>query len=50
MGADFWPYGIDNNKPTLDAILRYSYEQGLSGRPLELKELFAPSTFERFKV
>ena len=50
MGAEFWPYGIDANKPTLDAIIRYSYEQGLSGRPLSPKELFAPSTFEQFKV
>ncbi len=50
MGTDFWPYGIDRNKPTLDAIMRYSYEQGLSGRLLGPTELFAPSTFERFKV
>lgn len=50
MGADFWPYGIDANKTALEAITRYSFEQGLSGRRLSVEELFAPSTRERFKV
>jgi 4,5-dihydroxyphthalate decarboxylase len=50
MGADFWPYGVEPNLPTLEAITRYSYEQGLSGKPLAIDELFAPSTRERFKV
>lgn len=50
MGDDFWPYGVDANRPTLDAITRYSHEQGLTPRPLSIEELFAASTRERYKV
>ncbi|MGE5146352.1 MAG: ABC transporter substrate-binding protein [Candidatus Eiseniibacteriota bacterium] len=50
MGDDFWPYGIDANRKTLDAFLRYHAAQGLSPRPMKLDELFLPSTMERAKV
>jgi 4,5-dihydroxyphthalate decarboxylase len=38
--ADWWAYGIEPNRKTLDAFLRYSYEQGLSERRLQVDELF----------
>jgi len=44
LGDDFWPYGIDRNRATLDTFLRYSHEQGLTDRQLEVGELFAPET------
>lgn len=50
MGADFWPYGLEPNLHTLATFLRYHQEQGLSPRRLEPKELFAPETFESFKI
>jgi 4,5-dihydroxyphthalate decarboxylase len=50
MGADFWPYGLAKNKHTLETFLRYSFEQGLSQRPLEPADLFARETLESFKV
>jgi 4,5-dihydroxyphthalate decarboxylase len=50
MGADFWPYGLANNEHTLETFLRYSFEQGLSKRPLRVEDLFAPETLESFKV
>jgi 4,5-dihydroxyphthalate decarboxylase len=50
MGTDFWPYGVEPNLPTLEAITRYSFEQGMIGRKVTYDELFAPSTRERFKV
>ena len=50
MGEDFWPYGIDANRKTLDAFLRYHHAQGLSARPMKLEELFLPSAMERAKV
>lgn len=50
MGADFWPYGLQPNIPTLSTFLRYHYEQGLSKRQLTPQELFAPETFESFKI
>jgi 4,5-dihydroxyphthalate decarboxylase len=50
MGQDFWPYGFEPNVDTLSTFLRYHYEQGLSKRQLTPKELFAPETFESFKI
>lgn len=50
MGRDYWPYGIDENEDTLEAVARYADEQGLTARRLALDDLFAPETFEAFKV
>jgi 4,5-dihydroxyphthalate decarboxylase len=50
MGRDFWPYGLEPNLHTLSTFLRYHHEQGLSKRRLEPKDLFAPETFESFKI
>jgi 4,5-dihydroxyphthalate decarboxylase len=50
MGTDFWPYGFQANCPVLDTFLRYHHEQGLSKRQLKPNELFAPETFEAFKI
>jgi 4,5-dihydroxyphthalate decarboxylase len=49
-GEDFWPYGIGPNRPTLEAFLRYSHEQGVCARHLKPEELFAPETLERAKI
>ncbi|HUB97851.1 MAG TPA: ABC transporter substrate-binding protein [Stellaceae bacterium] len=50
MGDDWWSYGIEPNRHVLDTFLRYHHEQGLSRRRLEIKDLFAPETFEAFKI
>ena len=45
MGDDFWSYGLDAaNRFTLEAMARYSYEQGLAVRLLSVDEMFAAST------
>jgi 4,5-dihydroxyphthalate decarboxylase len=44
IGPDWYPYGATANKPTLSALLQYTYEQGLSDRLLTIEDLFAPST------
>ncbi|HZT52641.1 MAG TPA: hypothetical protein VFA22_11930 [Stellaceae bacterium] len=44
IGPDWYPYGIEQNRPTLEALLQYTHEQGLSDRRLRIEELFAPST------
>lgn len=49
-GEDFWPYGIEPNRPTLEAFLQYGYEQGVATRRLAVEELFAPETLERAKI
>lgn len=46
FGADFWPYGLEANRTTLEAALRYSYEQGLSARKVAIEELFPPALLE----
>jgi 4,5-dihydroxyphthalate decarboxylase len=50
MGEDFWPYGLDANRKTLDAFLRHHHAQGLSPRLVAAEELFHPATHESFKV
>lgn len=44
IGRDWFPYGIEQNRPSLDALLQYAHEQGLTGRRIAVEELFAPST------
>jgi 4,5-dihydroxyphthalate decarboxylase len=50
MGDDFWPYGIDANRKTLETFLRHHHAQGLSPRQLKVEELFHPGTLETFKL
>ncbi|WP_411288750.1 ABC transporter substrate-binding protein [Phenylobacterium sp.] len=50
LGADWWPYGFAKNRAVLDTFLRYHHEQGLSATRLEPVALFAPETFEAFKI
>jgi 4,5-dihydroxyphthalate decarboxylase len=50
MGQDFWPYGIDANRKTLETFLRHHHAQGLSSRALKVEELFHEGTHEAFKL
>ncbi len=50
IGPDFWPYGVDQSRPTLEKFVEYSYEQGLSRRRMTVEELFAPNTLDEFKI
>ena len=49
MGEDYWPYGIEKNLKTIDAQIRWSYEQGLSKKLWKKEELFHPATFTWFR-
>jgi len=44
IGPDWYPYGIEQNRPSLEALLQYTHEQGLTPRRLRIEDLFAPST------
>lgn len=44
LGEDYWPYGLEQNRKTLETCLRYHREQGLLRRDWKLEELFAPET------
>jgi 4,5-dihydroxyphthalate decarboxylase len=50
MGPDFWPYGVEENRPTLEAMVHYAHKHGTASRKLAIEELFVPSTLERYKV
>jgi 4,5-dihydroxyphthalate decarboxylase len=50
MGEDWWPYGIEKNRKTLDTLCQYSFEQSLSVRRMSVEELFAPEIFDEFKI
>jgi 4,5-dihydroxyphthalate decarboxylase len=49
-GEDFWPYGVEPNRPTLEAFLQYAYEQGVATRLLKADELFVPESREKYKI
>jgi len=46
MGENFWPYGIEPNRKTLETLFRYSHEQGLSNKNLSIEELFHTSSLK----
>ena len=49
-GEDFWPYGIEANRPTLEAFFQYAHEQGVAKKRLRMEDVFAPETREQFKI
>jgi 4,5-dihydroxyphthalate decarboxylase len=50
MGEDYWSYGLQANRPLLDAFTRYHHEQGLSAARVSPDELFAPSACDLSKI
>jgi 4,5-dihydroxyphthalate decarboxylase len=50
FGDDWWPYGLEPSRPTLEAFCRYMREQRLVARPLAPEELFAPQTLEESRI
>ena len=42
FGGDPWPYGLEPNRPTLEALVRYLAEQSLIQAPLPIEKLFVP--------
>lgn len=46
MGDDFWPYGLAPNRRELEAVARWSFDEGLAARRLDPEELFEPSTLD----
>jgi 4,5-dihydroxyphthalate decarboxylase len=42
FGGDAWPYGVEPNRPTLEALVQYLVEQHLIAAPIPLDDLFVP--------
>jgi len=40
MGRDYWAYGTATNRRAIEAMARYSWEQGLTDRQLSVDEIF----------
>ena len=50
FGEDFWPYGLEANRTTLEAFLAFAAEQGVCRRPVAPEELFPPQVLTELKV
>lgn len=50
FGEDFFPYGVEANRTTLEAFLQYGFEQGVCHRKVEVEELFPEEVRSEFKV
>lgn len=44
MGTNFWPYGMDVNRKTLETICRYCYEQGFIKKEINYEDMFFPGS------
>ena len=42
MGDNPWPYGVEANRATLEALTLYLYQQGLTARKVAVDEVFVP--------
>jgi 4,5-dihydroxyphthalate decarboxylase len=50
LGADPFPYGVEENRVTLDAFTRWAHEQGVASRLVQPEELFAPQVLEHHRA
>ena len=48
--GDYWPYGVDANRKTLEAFLLYAYEQGVCHRHMTPEELFPKNVLTHVRV
>jgi 4,5-dihydroxyphthalate decarboxylase len=46
MGDDYWRYGIEANRKELEAVMRYTFEQGLVKEHGRFEEMFHPGTLK----
>lgn len=50
MGEDFWPYGLEPNRVTLEAFTRFAHQQGVTARKVAVEELFPENVLASVKV
>jgi 4,5-dihydroxyphthalate decarboxylase len=50
FGRDFWPYGIEPNRATLEAFLAFCHEQGVCATRLTPKGLFPDQVGAEFRI
>ena len=42
FGDDCWPYGVESNRKTLEALVRFLHDQSMIEKTVSVDELFAP--------
>ncbi len=42
FGGDPWPYGLEANRPTLEALVKYLADQHIIANPMPIESLFLP--------
>ncbi|KAK4540224.1 hypothetical protein LTR36_009722 [Oleoguttula mirabilis] len=50
FGEDCWPYGIEPNRKTLEALVQFLEEQSMIEKKVSIEELFAPVRTTNFKI
>lgn len=50
MGPDYWSYGVEPARKTLETFVQAHHAQGLSPRLMSVEELFHPATYESYKI
>jgi 4,5-dihydroxyphthalate decarboxylase len=50
FGGDPFPYGIEENRPTLEVFLRYCHQQGIAHRLAKPEEIFPPGIMTAVRV
>ncbi|MDO8212073.1 hypothetical protein [Conexibacter sp. CPCC 206217] len=50
FGDDWWPYGVEANRTTLEAFMGWSVDQGVAAAAVPVEQLFAPQTLIRSRV
>jgi len=50
FGADTFPYGIEENRPTWEQMARYSFEQGIAHRHVKPEEIFPKGIMTSVRV
>jgi 4,5-dihydroxyphthalate decarboxylase len=50
FGGDPFPYGIEPNRPTLEQLLRYAYQQGIAHRLVVPEEVFPPGIMTKVVI
>jgi len=43
FGGDPWPYGIEPNRPTLEALMTYLADQAIIKEPMRIEDMFVPT-------
>jgi 4,5-dihydroxyphthalate decarboxylase len=50
FGGDPYPFGIEENRPTLELFLQYTFEQGIAHRHAKPDEIFPPGIMVSVKI